>query len=62
MPEVEKKIMDPLVIIEMKYKGTQAEVVITDNAGGIPPGVIEKIFDPYFTTRDNGTGMGLYLV
>lgn len=32
---------------------------VRDNAGGIPAEIREQIFDPYFTTRDEGTGLGL---
>ena len=35
---------------------------ITDTGPGVPEGIRAKIFDPYFTTKSGGTGMGLALV
>jgi PAS domain S-box-containing protein len=34
-------------------------ITITDNGPGINPDVIDKLFDPYFTTKNKGTGLGL---
>ncbi|MEE9167774.1 MAG: ATP-binding protein [Candidatus Neomarinimicrobiota bacterium] len=40
----------------------QISVEISDRGSGIPPEDLEKIFDPYFSTRKKGTGLGLAIV
>jgi PAS domain S-box-containing protein len=41
--------------------GNYAEITVTDNGPGIDPGILNRIFDPYFTTRVPGKGSGLGL-
>ncbi|MDD5759109.1 MAG: sensor histidine kinase [Desulfobulbaceae bacterium] len=51
--------------ISFDFRRTEREVEIriTDNGGGVPEQIVERIFEPYFTTKDpdKGTGIGLYL-
>ncbi len=60
---VEGTIKNPRVILKGYYENGKAVVTITDNAGGIPDMFMDKIFEPYFTTRkmSGGTGVGLYM-
>ena len=55
----EKHIKDSYIKIITENR----TISICDNGGGISEDIIEKIFDPYFSTKDekNGTGLGLYM-
>ncbi len=59
--EALKNIENPYIKLEID--STEAEVIIKikDNAGGINKRNLNKIFEAYFTTKDKGTGLGLYL-
>jgi C4-dicarboxylate-specific signal transduction histidine kinase len=37
------------------------EIVIRDNGGGIPQNIIHNVFEQFYTTKDKGSGIGLYL-
>ena len=55
----EKQIKDRKIIIKTENR----TISVCDNGGGIPEDIIDRIFDPYFSTKDekNGTGLGLYM-
>ncbi|HEX4420127.1 MAG TPA: ATP-binding protein [Kofleriaceae bacterium] len=55
---------DATITIDTRSDGDGVEVKITDNGQGIPPDVLPRIWDPFFTTKDvgEGTGLGLSIV
>lgn len=60
---VSKKVSKMLITAQTKFLPDQnfVEVIITDNGPGISDEVLERIFTPFLTTKEEGTGMGLYL-
>ncbi|MEP6617284.1 MAG: two-component regulator propeller domain-containing protein [Ginsengibacter sp.] len=55
------KNYEPLVSVSTKRNGNQVLITVMDNGNGIPEKVIDKIFQPFFTTKPAGQGTGLGL-
>jgi PAS domain S-box-containing protein len=49
------------VDIVLSEQNRQGCVTVRDNGGGIPAEILHRIFDPYFSTKESGTGIGLYM-
>jgi len=60
---IERCVQPARIAVGIAAQEGRAVVTITDNAGGIEAGIIDKIFDPYFTTKgpQQGTGVGLFM-
>ena len=49
----------PRLDIRVTLEGDEVHFAFIDNGPGIPPALIDRIFDPFVTTKDEGTGLGL---
>ncbi len=60
---LERHIKSPYITISAYSTPNGISMTVQDNAKGIDPDIINKIYDPYFTTKDEGkgTGIGLYM-
>lgn len=47
--------------LSVGVSGEEIKIIVSDTGTGIPEDKLGKIFEPYFTTRENGTGLGLTL-
>jgi len=59
----EKELDRAYICIRGSEYDNKSVIVFEDNGGGISPKIMQKIFEPYFTTKNekNGTGLGLYM-
>jgi two-component system, NtrC family, sensor kinase len=51
----------PTVTVSTKNLGDRIEISVKDNGNGIPASIVDKIFQPFFTTKPTGQGTGLGL-
>jgi len=54
-------LYEPTVSVSTKKINDKVEIKVTDNGNGIPSKVLDKIFQPFFTTKPTGQGTGLGL-
>jgi signal transduction histidine kinase len=51
----------PTISVQTKKLNDRVEIRVTDNGNGIPQNIVEKIFQPFYTTKPTGQGTGLGL-
>ncbi|HJW02065.1 MAG TPA: PAS domain S-box protein [Azospira sp.] len=57
----ERHVRPARISLQVARRDQQVEVTVADNAGGVPPDILPHIFEPYFTTKEQGSGIGLYM-
>lgn len=58
----DREIEDREIHIKVLEKESYTILILEDTAGGVNEENLEKLFDPYYTTKSTGTGTGLYMV
>ena len=49
------------IVVQLDRVGDQARLTVADNGGGIAESALPRLFEPYFSTKPGGTGIGLYM-
>jgi signal transduction histidine kinase len=55
----DESTVDKKIELTCEDQGEMIKLSVTDNASGIPEEFLDKVLDPFFTTKDGGTGLGL---
>ena len=58
---IENSIKEPIINLTLIQNEKEIIIEIEDNAGGISEAIIDKVFDPYFTTKETSNGIGLHM-
>ncbi len=59
----QRNVHEPRIVVRMSTENNRMVLTIADNGGGIDKSIIDKVFDPYFTSKgpSHGTGLGLFI-
>lgn len=58
---VQKNSAPKIIVITTEQKNNHFCILIHDNGGGVPENIIHQIFNPHFSTKKEGSGIGLYI-
>ncbi|MCJ8052503.1 sensor histidine kinase [Shinella curvata] len=52
---------DGRVLVSLKHAGVNYHIAVSDNGTGIPPDILPRLFEPFFSSKPDGMGLGLSL-